>query len=90
VFFLQGAARYLFTPLAMAVVFAMLASYTISRTLTPITIGLLLRKEHERRVPAPAGSTDFTQHSMRGSTASATFMAGCSRVFCGGGFSRRP
>src|ERR1700730_8704096 len=46
VFFLQGAARYLFTPLAMAVVFAMLASYTISRTLTPIAIGLLLRKEH--------------------------------------------
>ena len=49
VFFLQGAARYLFTPLAMAVVFAMLASYTISRTLTPIMIGLLLRKEHERQ-----------------------------------------
>ena len=49
VFFLQGAARYLFTPLAMAVVFAMLASYGISRTLTPIMIGLLLRKEHERR-----------------------------------------
>ena len=49
VFFLQGAARFLFTPLAMAVVFAMLASYTISRTLTPIMIGLLLRKEHERQ-----------------------------------------
>ena len=49
VFFLQGAARYLFTPLAMAVVFAMLASYGISRTLTPIMIGLLLRREHERR-----------------------------------------
>lgn len=48
VFFLQGAARYLFTPLAMAVVFAMLASYGISRTLTPIMIGLLLRKEHEQ------------------------------------------
>ena len=48
VFFLQGAARYLFTPLAMAVVFAMLASYGISRTLTPIMIGLLIRKEHER------------------------------------------
>jgi multidrug efflux pump subunit AcrB len=48
VFFLQGAARYLFTPLAMAVVFAMLASYAISRTLTPIMIGLLLRTEHER------------------------------------------
>src|ERR1700724_2229855 len=47
VFFLQGPARYLFTPMAMAVVFAMLASYTISRTLTPIMIGLLIRKEHE-------------------------------------------
>ncbi|VTZ48082.1 RND transporter [Methylocella tundrae] len=48
VFFLQGAARYLFTPLAMAVVFAMLASYGISRTLTPIMISLLIRKEHEQ------------------------------------------
>src|ERR1700736_2907845 len=46
VFFLQGAARYLFTPLAMAVVFAMLAFYGISRTLTPIIIRLLLRSEH--------------------------------------------
>jgi multidrug efflux pump subunit AcrB len=46
VFFLQGAAKYLFTPLAMAVVFAMLASYGISRTLTPIVIRLLLRREY--------------------------------------------
>ena len=45
VFFLQGASKYLFTPLAMAVVFAMLASYAISRTLTPIIIRLLPRKE---------------------------------------------
>jgi multidrug efflux pump subunit AcrB len=49
VFFLQGASRYLFTPLATAVVFAMLASYGISRTLTPIIIRLLLRKEHDAR-----------------------------------------
>jgi multidrug efflux pump subunit AcrB len=48
VFFLQGAATYLFTPLAMAVVFAMLASYGISRTLTPIVIRVLLRSEHAR------------------------------------------
>ena len=48
VFFLQGAARYLFMPLAMAVVFAMLASYAISRTLTPIMIRLLLHTEHGR------------------------------------------
>ncbi len=51
VFFLQGASRYLFTPLAMAVVFAMLASYAISRTLTPIIIRLLLRGERGYRGP---------------------------------------
>src|SRR5262249_4758091 len=34
-----------FTPLGYAVVFAMLASYGLSRTLTPITIGLLLKGE---------------------------------------------
>jgi multidrug efflux pump subunit AcrB len=45
VVFLEGPARYLFTPLALAVVFAMLASYGLSRTLTPITIGLLLKGE---------------------------------------------
>jgi len=45
VFFLQGAARYLFTPLGMSVVFAMIASYIISRTLTPIIIRVLLRSE---------------------------------------------
>jgi multidrug efflux pump subunit AcrB len=43
--FLQGAPKYLFTPLGLAVVFAMLASYGLSRTLTPITIGLLLKGE---------------------------------------------
>jgi multidrug efflux pump subunit AcrB len=45
VVFLDGPAKYLFTPLGLAVVFAMLASYLLSRTLTPITIGLLLRSE---------------------------------------------
>jgi multidrug efflux pump subunit AcrB len=47
VVFLEGPAKYLFTPLGLAVVFAMLASYALSRTLTPITIGLLLRGEHQ-------------------------------------------
>jgi multidrug efflux pump subunit AcrB len=46
VVFLHGPAKYLFTPLGLAVVFAMLASYGFSRTLTPITIGLLLKNEH--------------------------------------------
>jgi multidrug efflux pump subunit AcrB len=59
VFFLQGAARYLFTPLAMAVVFAMLASYVISRTLTPIMIRLLLRAEHERHGAAAGALARF-------------------------------
>ncbi len=46
-FFLDGVARYLFVPLAEAVVFAMLASYILSRTLVPTLAMYLLRvKEH--------------------------------------------
>jgi multidrug efflux pump subunit AcrB len=45
VVFLEGPAKFLFTPLGLAVVFAMLASYGLSRTLTPIMIGLLLKGE---------------------------------------------
>jgi multidrug efflux pump subunit AcrB len=45
VIFLDGPAKYLFTPLGLAVVFAMLASYGLSRTLTPIMIGLLTKGE---------------------------------------------
>ncbi len=45
VLLLTGAARYLFTPLAMAVVFAMLASYLLSRTLVPAMVHYLLASE---------------------------------------------
>ena len=45
-FFLTGVARYLFVPLAEAVVFAMLASYILSRTLVP-TLAMYLLKAHE-------------------------------------------
>jgi multidrug efflux pump subunit AcrB len=45
VLLLTGTARYLFTPLAMAVVFAMLASYLLSRTLVPTMVHHLLRSE---------------------------------------------
>jgi multidrug efflux pump subunit AcrB len=45
VLLLAGAARYLFTPLAMAVVFAMMASYLLSRTLVPNMVHYLLRPE---------------------------------------------
>ena len=42
-FFLSGVARYLFVPLAEAVVFAILASYLISRTLVPTLVMWLYR-----------------------------------------------
>ncbi|MCQ9154315.1 efflux RND transporter permease subunit [Acidomonas methanolica] len=47
--FLVGPARFLFTPMALAVVYAMLASYAISRTLVPIFAAMLLKAE-ERQV----------------------------------------
>src|ERR1041385_49386 len=48
VLFLTGAARYLFTPLAMAVVFAMIASYILSRALVPTMVKYLLAGEAAR------------------------------------------
>jgi multidrug efflux pump subunit AcrB len=45
-FFLGGVARYLFVPLAEAVVFAMLASYVLSRTLVP-TLAMYLLRRHD-------------------------------------------
>jgi multidrug efflux pump subunit AcrB len=49
-FLLSGVARYLFLPLAEAVVFAMLASYLLSRTIVPTMAKYLLRNDrsHER------------------------------------------
>jgi multidrug efflux pump subunit AcrB len=46
-FFLTGVARYLFAPLAEAVVFAMLASYVLSRTLVPTLVMLLMEHTAE-------------------------------------------
>jgi len=48
VIFLTGAARYLFTPLALAVVLAIMASYILSRTLVPTMVKYLLRGEASR------------------------------------------
>src|SRR5437660_2853990 len=44
-FLLSGVARYLFLPLAEAVVFAMLASYVLSRTIVPTMAKYLLRNQ---------------------------------------------
>ncbi|RYX90398.1 MAG: efflux RND transporter permease subunit [Comamonadaceae bacterium] len=46
-FFLSGVARFLFVPLAEAVVFAMVASYILSRTLVPTLVMLLMGGVHE-------------------------------------------
>ncbi len=48
-FFLSGVAKYLFVPLAEAVVFAMLASYLLSRTLVPTMARYLLVAQDGRR-----------------------------------------
>lgn len=45
VLLLTGAAKYLFTPLALAVVYAMLASYMLSRTLIPTMVHYMLKPE---------------------------------------------
>jgi multidrug efflux pump subunit AcrB len=47
VVFISGAAKSLFTPMAMAVVFAMLTSYLLSRTLVPTMVHFLLAREVE-------------------------------------------
>jgi multidrug efflux pump subunit AcrB len=53
-FFLSGVAKYLFVPLAEAVVFAMLASYVLSRTLVPTLAMYLLRaKQHFAKTRNP-------------------------------------
>ncbi len=53
-FLLSGVARYLFVPLAEAVVFAMLASYFLSRTIVPTMAKYLLRGEKEHAGKAPS------------------------------------
>ncbi|GAC1593025.1 MAG: hypothetical protein NVS3B20_18190 [Polyangiales bacterium] len=51
VVFITGAAKSLFVPLAMAVVFAMLTSYFLSRTLVPTLVHYLLGAEAEAHAP---------------------------------------
>jgi len=51
VVFITGAAQYLFTPMALAVVFAMLASYLLSRTVVPTMVRYLLPAEAHLHAP---------------------------------------
>ena len=61
-FFLSGVSRYLFVPLAEAVVFAMLASYVLSRTLVPTMAMYLLKRHDHNAVP----STNLLARFQRG------------------------
>jgi len=58
VLLLTGTARYLFSPLAMAVVFAMAASYLLSRTLVPTMMAYLLESELHRYREGTDGSPE--------------------------------
>jgi multidrug efflux pump subunit AcrB len=53
-FFMQGAARNLFIPLALAVGFAMVASYALSTTLVPILLIWVLRSQHGSHEVGPS------------------------------------
>ncbi len=57
VLLLTGAAKFLFTPLAMAVVFAMMASYLLSRTLIPNMVHYMLKPEVKLYVLGEHGET---------------------------------
>ena len=84
-FMLAGIARYLFVPLAEAVVFAMLASYLLSRTLVPTLAKYWLRRHDPDASPKRAAS-------LRGSrrASSTAFCAGAtlSRAARAGAFER--
>jgi multidrug efflux pump subunit AcrB len=60
-FFLSGVARYLFAPLAEAVVFAMLASYVLSRTLVPTLVMLMM----DHASTKPGGHASLLQRVYR-------------------------
>lgn len=64
---LGGVARYLFIPLALAVVFAILSSYVLSRTLTPAMANWLLRHEpHEDEHSPPRNGFDRIHRRFNG------------------------
>ena len=91
VVFLDGPAKYLFTPLGLAVVFAMLASYGLSRTLTPIIIGMLLRARNAmtRTMPPRASSRGYLPPSSPASNTCATAIRSCCDAACAAGSSFR-
>ena len=83
VLLLTGVARYLFTPLAGAVVFAMATSYLLSRTIIPTMIRQLLPKELEQERGAEGGTGSAKpagKHRSRGARV-ASFFSGIHEAF---------
>src|SRR5471032_420583 len=66
-FFLQGIARFLFVPMAEAVVFAMIASFLLSRTLVPTMANYLLK---------PHTKDEETEHNKRSGNPLVRFQRG--------------
>src|SRR5450631_1451512 len=96
-FFLTGVARYLFVPLAEAVVFAMLASYLWSRTIVPTMAMYLLSAADEVVPEGPQGflrcyQQKFEQgferfregyrNALRSALATPVLFASCFLAFC--------
>jgi multidrug efflux pump subunit AcrB len=67
-FFLTGVAHYLFVPLAEAVVFAMLASYVLSRTLVPTLVMWFYRNVQHYPSASTTGSDGLSAHEAAAST----------------------
>jgi CzcA family heavy metal efflux pump len=65
-FFLTGVSKFLFIPLAESVVFAMLASYILSRTLVPTLAMYLLKQKVGGTVPSRNPFVDFQRAFERG------------------------
>src|ERR1700716_2000417 len=97
-FFLSGVAKFLFVPLAEAVIFAMLASYMWSRTIVP-TMAMYLLSAADEHVPEE-GNQGFLRryqqsfehafermreryrHALRAALATPLLFAGCFLAFC--------
>jgi multidrug efflux pump subunit AcrB len=81
-FFLSGVGRYLFVPLAEAVVFALFASYFFSRTIIPTLVMFLLPKEVEaNRNPVPGKTPGrFARMHKRFEHAFESFQEGYTRL----------
>ncbi|HEU4982767.1 MAG TPA: efflux RND transporter permease subunit [Acidobacteriaceae bacterium] len=65
-FFLGGVAKYLFVPLAEAVVFAMIASYLLSRTLVPMMAKYMLKEHDDAEMKRRRASRNIFARFQRG------------------------